>query len=146
MDMSKKLCMVLTLWASCAFASDPIDVTGTWQITKATVRGKDIDVSEFGNYTAVVDKTTWVDVEGQRKTTYHYGAVAVAKQTRLKLCHDAELQKIEALAIVRMKGDVLEVCMIDYSPHIDYPTAFESTEKNRCKLFRFERKKRATKE
>jgi len=144
--VKKKLCLVLILCASCALASDPVDIAGSWEMVEATVRGKIMDIADLKDYTAIVDEATWVDVEGQRKTTYYYKADYVAKQTRLRLCHDAELQKIEALAIVRMQGDILELCLIDYSPGVDYPSAFESTEKNRWKLFKLRRKKRVTKE
>ena len=138
--MRQGSCVILMIGAFGVLANEPADMTGTWEIVSATVRGENVDIRELADYTAVVDKTTWVDVEGRRRTTYYYRAEYVAKQTRLKLCHDAELKKIEAMAIVRMRDDMLEICMIDYSPNVDYPTAFESTAKNRYKLFTLKRK------
>jgi hypothetical protein len=125
-----------------AFSDDPVDLTGTWVIVSAVVNGSPVDEREFKDYVAVVGETTWVEVdhEGGKKTTYFHKVEVFDGQTRLTLCHDAELKDIEALAIVREWEGGMEFCVVDYARGVAFPKEFVSTAENRHSVFRLKRK------
>ena len=140
MKIMNRILVVFFMSATMAFAEGPVDLTGSWGFVSAIDEGEVADLDELGDYSAIVDAVRWIDVDGNRKTTYFYKVEWVGGQTRVTFSHDVAFKDIEAVAIARKDKGILEICMRDYSPGVEFPERFESTKDNNSKLFRLQHK------